>query len=262
MKKVRFSWLGFMILVLFVASIACSSAAAPTAVPPTSTSVPPTSTATATTPPTSTPKPTATPNLAATQEAQQDQATLQQYVDSGYISSTQGMFYDLTDNTREMAQKNYLDYDFTGFDGQVSDFAAWADLKWSSAAPVSYPEFSGCGFGFRMKDNGDAYTAMVTDDSVLVTWCFQALKGCGRVGKTSGKGTVKLANPGEAHFEFIVNGGKAVALVNGDLVAKYTLFTDRLTDPGFFTYSIISGTNKDYGTRCTVTNGKIWVPDE
>ncbi len=265
MHQSRIRWVGFLLLTFLIVSLACSSvapAAAPTAPPPT-TQAPPTLTATATTAPTSTPEPTATPDLAATKEAEADQARLQKYVDSGYISSTKGTIYSLTDNTLQMAKINYINYDMTGYNDQVTDFAAWEDLKFSSAGPVAYPEFSGCGFGFRMKDNGDTYTAMVTNDSVLITWCFEALGNrCGRVGKTSGTGRLKLSNPAEVHFEFIVSGGKAFALVDDKMIASYTLFADRLTDPGYFLYSIVSGTNKDYGTRCTMTNGKIWVPGE
>ncbi len=262
MRHFNLHWLGFLMLLLLIVSMACSSAA-PTAAPaPTSTPAPPTASPTATTPPTSTPRPTATPNLAATQEIEADQATLQKYLDSGYISSTQGKFYELTDNTREMAQRNYLDYDLAGYKDTVQDFVSWADVNWTSAGPVNYPEFSGCGFGFRMQDNGDAYTAMVTNDAVLVTWCFQALGNrCGRVGKTRGTGTLKLGNPAQAHFSLILDGGHMYALVDEQLIAEYTLFEDRLTDPGYFLYSIVSGTNKDYGTRCTITNGKLWVPE-
>jgi len=250
-------------LALVFVTLACSSGST---TQPTPTSLPATDTPTPkpTDRPTSTPKPTATPNVAKTQEAEADLATIQKYVDNGYLSSANGKLYPLTDNTREMAQKNFLDYNLSGYDQDViTDFAVWADLDWTSAAPVNFPEFSGCGFGFRMQpSNFDAYTAMVTNDSVLVTWCFQALKGCGRVGKTRGKGTVKLGNPAKVHFELIVNKGQAYALVNDEFVAEYTLFKDRLTDPGYFAYSIISGTNKDYGTRCTISNGKLWVPNQ
>jgi hypothetical protein len=252
------------ILMLLLASLACSAVApTPTAVPPSP--LPPTlaATATATPRPTSTPRPTATPNLAATQEAEADQARLSKYLESGYISSTAGTILPLSDNSSELAQMNYLDYFETGYPDQVRDFAAWVNVQLSSAGPVAYPEYSGCGFGFRIKENWDAYTAMVTNDSVLVTWCLEAFGNrCGRVGKTSGKGTVKLPSPAEFQLEFIVQDGIAHALVDGQLIGKYTLFKDRLVEPGYFMYSIVSGTNKGYGTRCTMTNGKIWVPDE
>src|SRR5512138_2885605 len=193
MKTMLIRRVGVLLSILLLGLTACGPGA-PAATPtpmPTNTQPPPTLTATATTPPTSTPRPTATPNLAATQEHEADQARLQKYVDSGYISSIAGRVYKLDDNDREMAQIHYLDYFAAGYKDAVEDFAAWVDLKMSSAGPVAYPEYSGCGFGFRMKENWDAYTAFVTNDSVLVTWCFQGLNGCGRVGKTSGKGTVK-----------------------------------------------------------------------
>jgi len=28
---------------------------------------------------------------------------------------------------------------------------------------------------------------------------------------------------------------------------------------GKFGYTLLSGTNKDYGTKCEITNGRLWV---
>jgi hypothetical protein len=247
-------------LVLILVTLACSSGQSATLTPvSTNTSIPPSDTPV----PTSTLKPTNTPDLAATKDAETDQVTLQKYVDSGYLSTTDGTIYPLNTTTFEMAQINYLNYQEAGASLPVTDFAFWGDVKWSSAGPVNSPEFSGCGIAFRVGSNiVDGYSAMLTNDSVLVTWCFAALGNhCGRVGKTRGKGTVKFGNPAEAHFEFITNKGHAYALVNGEFTAEYTLFQDRLTQPGLFAYSIISGTNRDYGTRCTIDNAKLWVPN-
>ncbi len=262
MMRTTFTWYRYGILALLLVSTACATAApSPTPVP-TNTPIPPS--ATPTVKPTATPKPSATPNIAATQEAEADQATLQAYMDSGYISSTKGTLYELVDATQEVAQKNSLFPVFAGYKDATRNFVAWVDMEWSSAGPVNYPEYSGCGFGFRMKDNFDSYTTMVTNDSILVTWCEKASLGnyCGRVGKTRGKGTVKFPNPAKAHFTFIVNDVHAFALVDEQLIAEYTLFQEKLTDPGYFMYAMVSGTNRDYGTRCSFTNGKMWVPEE
>jgi hypothetical protein len=261
MRNFHFGPIKIAGLVLILGVLACSSGQSATQTPaPTDTSLPPTATKV----PTSTPRPTATPNLAATKEAENDQATLQKYVDGGYLSSTEGKIYPLDPNTFEMAKINYLNYADTGMSETVTDFAFWGDVKWESAGPVNSPEFSGCGISFRIGSNlVDSYTAMLTNESVLVTWCFAGLGNrCGRVGKTRGKGTVKFGNPAEAHFEFITNKGHSYALVDNEFIAEYTLFQDKLTNPGLFAYSIISGTNRDYGTRCTVDNAKIWVPNQ
>jgi len=254
----------YAILILMFASFACSVGASvePTATPlPTSTDTPlPTSTPTETKQPTKTPVPTKTPDLAATKIVEDALANVQRYYEDGYLSSTDGNLYPLDDLTLSMAKKNYLDYDYAGFDNQILDFAVWADVKWTNAGPVNYPEYSGCGFSYRFNDsNGDSYTAMVTNDSVLLTYCDSSVGYCGRVGKTRGRGTLSLSNPASVHFEFIVNNNQAYALVDGEFIGEYTLSQDKLTNPGYFLYSIISGTNKDFGTRCEFANANLWV---
>ena len=129
-----------------------------------------------------------------------------------------------------------------------------------SARPVGGPEYSGCGFSFRMSPvNYDGYTAQITNQAVLVTFCNESIRRCGQLGKTRGTGTLNLPNPAEASMELVVNGTQAYVLVNDEFIGEYTLFTDKMLDPGYLLYSIISGTNKDYGTRCEVTNAHLWV---
>ena len=60
-------------------------------------------------------------------------------------------------------------------------------------------------------------------------------------------------------MELIVNDTQAYVLVDGEFIGEYTLSTDRLLDPGYLLYSIISGTNKDYGVRCEMTNSNLWI---
>ena len=173
-----------------------------------------------------------------------------------------GTSYPLADTEEELAKMHYVDAFSAGYDEQVQDFAVWADIKQESAATVNYPEFSGCGFIFRLQESGDYY-ALLTKDSVVMASCLAGGGGqCSRSGKTSGTGTVNLENPFDARFELVVHGAHAYALVNGEFVGEYTLFADKLTDPGYFGYGIFSGTNKDFGTRCTFTNGAIWVPSQ
>lgn len=253
----------YVLLVFVIALQACSSPApaTPTATiaPPTDTPFPsPTTTNTAK--PTNTPKPTKTPNLAATQVMEAALANVQKYNENGYLPTTDGKLFALEDYHRDMAQINYLDYGFAGFENKIQNFAVWADVSWTSAGPVHAPEYSGCGFTYRYNEsNGDAYTAMLTNDSVLLTYCDSSIRKCGRLGKTRGKGTLDLDNPASAHFEFIVFDEHAYALVDGEFIGEYTLSLSRLTGPGYFLYSIISGTNKDFGTRCEITNANLWV---
>ncbi len=187
-------------------------------------------------------------------------ARIQAYVDNGYLPSTEGSYFELLDYQREMAKINYLDVDFAGYEDLVQNFAIWGHIKMQSARPVNYPEYSGCGFSFRINPNNyDGYTAHLTNKAVLLTYCNSSIGRCGEIGKTRGKGTLDLPNPAEADMELIVNGTKAYVHVNGQFIGEYTLFTDKMLEPGYILYSIISGTNADYGTRCEVTDAGMWI---
>lgn len=258
-KRINSHVLVTIMVIIIFASLACSglTGAAPTATSaPTLTSEPPT----ATVAPTLTPRPTSTPNIAATQEMEDAMTKVGNYVERGYLPSGQGELWDLDDASFDMAKINYLDFQFAGYEEKIKDFAVWTDLKVSSAAAVNYPEYSGCGFTFHLQDNGDAYTAMVTKDRVLLTSCRNT--SCWEVGKTRGSGRLSYGNQLKATMELIVNDVHSYVLVDGQLIGEYTLSSDLLTDPGYFAYAIISGTNQDYGTRCEFANTKLWVPNE
>jgi hypothetical protein len=233
-------------------------------VEPTATAVPPTSTLaptdTATPKPTATPRPTKTPNLAATKVAEETMARVQSYVEKGYLESPNGSLVGLYDYKREMAKINYLDFDFAGTEELIQNFAVWADVKWESAGPVGYPQYSGCGFSFRMDpESYDGYTAMLTNNRVLLTYCDSSIGRCGELGKTRGSGRLDFGNPAQASMEMVVNGQQAYVLVDGEFIGEYTLFKERLSSPGYLIYSIISGTNRDYGVRCEISNANLWV---
>ncbi len=248
-----------ILVVLVLLAQACTGLAgtAPTATSaPTLTPVPPT----ATVPPTETTVPTSTPNLAATMVMENILSKIQEYVDAGYLPSTKGEVQDLSDDTVEVAKLNYLKFDFAGYEQKVKNFAVWTDLAVSSASTVNYPEYSGCGFTFHLAESGDAYTAMVTKDQVLLTSCRNGF--CQELGKTKGKGRLNYSDQMKVHMELIVNDVNAYVLVDHELIGQYTLSSDFLTDAGYMGYSVISGTNKDYGTRCEFSDGKIWLPGD
>jgi hypothetical protein len=229
-------------------------------VTPTATVVPHTPTKTLR--PTSTPKPTKTPNIAATQAMENTLERIGGYQEAGYLNSTDGTFFELEDYFREMAKMNYLDVDFAGYEDLVQNFAIWGHIKMQSAREVSGYEYSGCGFSFRINpDNFDGYTVHLTESSILMSYCDSSVGRCGRIGKTRGTGTVDLDNPTEADMAVIVNGTQAYAFVNDEFIAEYTLFTEKLLDPGYLLYSIISATNADYGTRCEITDAGLWISE-
>lgn len=260
MKPNKLSPFLSLFLTLVLAGLACGQASATSTPTETATEPPVVLTPTETKVPTSTPRPSATPNIAATQQMEDAQARVQSYVDAGYLDSSAGKLVTLDDYQTELAKIGYLDFAFAGYDNAIKNFAVWANVKWESAGPVALPYYSGCGFSFRIDDKTfDGYTAMLTNDRILMTYCNSSINRCGEIGKTKGTGVLKMGNPAEATMEMVVRDAHAYILVDGQFIGEYTLFEDKLIDPGFLIYSVISGTNKDYGTRCEITDSNVWV---
>jgi hypothetical protein len=255
MQKVSFGWIGFLVFTLLLVSVACGSAT-PAPVP-TSTPVPVIVTATATTQPTSTPPPTATPNIAATQEMDARQKLLQSYVDAGYISSTAGKFEELLDFHEEWPQLNWYQYwRIHSSPTQYGDLVFQAHFAWQTATRTS--DLSGCGILFGLQPNKDHYAVFIDKGRIA----FMMARGgtSYQVGKTRGTGRLSIQEPAEADVAVIVKGAMSYVLVNGD-ATQYTLSADQ-SSAGEFALSLLSGTNKDYGTRCDITHAYLWLPDE
>jgi hypothetical protein len=60
-------------------------------------------------------------------------------------------------------------------------------------------------------------------------------------------------------MELIVNEDHAYVLVDHEFIGEYTLLSEKMLDPGYVLYSMISGTNAGFGTRCEITNAGLWV---
>lgn len=244
-----------VILVMSLILPACSTFASP---PPTATSTPqPTSTATntptQTPPPTSTPRPTATPNLAATQHMDDLMLEAQTYFDLGYLKTADGRFREYDDFEVEWAQLNW--YQWQPLSDTVSDFYLTGHFKWESA--YRNADISGCGFVFGLQQDSDHYAVFL--DRARILFLHSSGNRTREVGKTRGSGKVKFTPPAEADFTLIVKGAYAYVLVDDELVGEYTLSQ---SDPlrGRLGLTVLSGTNKDYGTRCEMTNLHAWIP--
>lgn len=258
MEKAPFDWLGFFLLVLVVVSLACSATAAPTAVP-SATPAPPTAaaTATATPKPTSTPKPSATPNLAATEQANARQELLQSYVKAGYIPSASGSFEDVPEFQDEWAQIGWYQwYPLHNDSHPYADLVFQGHFSWQTAIQTS--DLSGCGVVFGVQPNQDHYAVFL--DKSRIAFLMSRGGQVYEVGKTRGSGRPKLSQPGEADIALIVAGAKAVVIVD-DAATEYTLSADQPSS-GEFAVSILSGTNKDFGTRCSISDAYIWTPSK
>lgn len=255
MFKKRSNQFMYALLVLAIAALACSSVAPatptplPTVPPPTETPLP-SPTPTNTPKPTSTPRPTFTPDVAATQKVDDFQNMLADFVELGYIESAEGKIIELDDFREEWAQLGW--YQWWTYDEVPSDFVFKAHFNWSTALETS--DQSGCGFIFGIQENGDHYAVFLDKSRIL----FLMARGSHvySVGKTKGSGRANFGNPAEADFAVAIKEQSAYVSVNGE-VTEYTLSADQ-TSRGWYGTSILSGTNRDYGTRCEMTDVMFW----
>jgi len=236
-------------LVLILVAPACS-AVAPAATPTaTKTPLPPTNTPR----PTATPKPTATPNRAATQRADDFSALLDTFAGKGYLEETAGKIVALDPFEQEWAQLGWYRW-WIYDDTKLSDFVFASHFSWSSAAESS--DISGCGIVFGIQENDDHYAVFL--DNSRIAFAMHRGRYSYEVGKTRGSGRVSFENPAEADFAVAVSGRNAYVSVDGE-ITEYTLSADQSTD-GKFGYTLWSGTNRDYGTRCMMIDPMRWTP--
>ncbi len=250
MKTRKFSRFMAMAVALIIASLACGqqvTGVSPSAVPQTESALPTE---------TSIPGSTTAPDVSAAQQQESILADVQKYYEKGYLPSTSGEYYHLDDFTRELAEIHRPSFMLTGH--EVKDFMIRADLEWDSAA--QFPEEpSGCGFAFRYQDNGDTYIFVLDNHAVwMIAWDASAEK-LRRLGITTGTGLVNLERPAKANIKLFVNEIRTFVVVNGLFIGEYSLYTEKILDKGILAYAVVSGTNKDYGTRCTMTNVDLWM---
>ena len=250
--------LSFLIILLLFLSSACSTFAPP--VPTSTSTLQPTATNTTvptkTAIPTSTPRPTTTPNLAATQHMSDLQAEAQSYFDQGYLASADGRFMEHDDFKEEWAQLGW--YSWWDLNQNAKDFFISAHFKWSSAYRSA--DLSGCGFAFAIQKDSDHYAVFLDRSKVYFVETaeyyqpFRPTRGTGRVDFGN-----PFDQPVEADFTLIVNGTSAFVLVDQELVGEYTLAQSKNLRGGLGV-TLLSGTNKDFGTRCEMTNIRVWTP--
>jgi hypothetical protein len=255
MQKMTSCWFLFLIAVFVLVAAACGAPAPAPTPAATATQAPPTSTATPLPTSTSTPVPTSTPNLAATQAMEERQAVLQKYVDAGYIDSTGGKFEELNDFQEEWPQLHWYQWwPIHSAGREYGDLVFQGHFKWSTAMRTSDP--SGCGIVFGVQPNDDHYAVFI--DQARIAFFMNRGNQVYQVGKTSGFGRLNIGEPFEADVTVIIKGVTSYVLVDGQ-PTKYTLSADQ-SSSGEFAYSLLSGTNRDFGTRCDITNAYIWEP--
>lgn len=246
------------ISLLAIAAILTACSAAPE-VPTSTTPLPftesPLPTATRTPEPTHTPKPTATPDIESTQEAEAFQAILKTFQEKGYIGTVDGEATTLKDFKGEYANLgSYYKWWWPLEDKQYGNFVFSARFKWGSSGSTS--DASGCGVGFGIKPNENHYAIFLDRENLFLV----RTKGTQlyRMGTSGGKRFAPIPIPARADFVLAVWDQNVTVSVN-DTIVTYNLSSE-LDGNGKLAFSVLSGTNGGYGTRCEMSNIIFWTP--
>lgn len=259
----------FVCMALSVILSSCGVAGAP-AVAPTATATAtiastatPTVTPTITQTPTKTPTPTATPNILATQQYEDFIAMVQTIYDAGKITTLDGTYSRLSDYSDELAMS--YGYQWTPTGVIAKNFIVRADFDWEVANQKNY---SGCGYMFRQDINDSSLYYIISLDGlngillsytewsgissgVLYNYPAQLIKKASKPDMGS--------NPYHAQFTLIVIETTAYTYVNGNFFTEHRLTAEPLVVPGPLSSLVLTGSDKDYGTRCKITNAEVWV---
>lgn len=169
---------------------------------------------------------------------------------SGFLNTTEGSHYALPDFDASWAQIDYYDWLLTGF--APSNFVLRADSEWDSASATANWWNSGCGFAFRINARGDHYLVYLGLDG----WVYLYRNFSNTVTKLGEWYYDEVQTPaGRAKIMFIVENDWITFFVNDRQVDRHQ---DGTFSSGLLGYVIVSGTNKDYGTRCRMTNVELW----
>jgi hypothetical protein len=166
------------------------------------------------------------------------------------VSSSKGTYYRVQDFTGEWAKLGY--YHWWPLNRKPTNFAIKADVNWESAVPLGNPSKSGCGFVFHENGASDLHISFLSLDGYSRNYrteknVISDLKGnyAGKFNYTADKATIMLV----VDYQWIT------FFVNGKQVVR---FQDDRLDGGGLAFAVASGSNNDFGTRCTFQNVDLW----
>lgn len=189
----------------------------------------------------------------ATNEALPMFKRIEELYSNGILTSTQGAYYQLPDFTANWAMKG--NYDILLTEHTISDFVVLSNSEWESAGDVIKYSNAGCGFVFRLNARGDHYLIFPGSDGVAYLYLVKnhqlELLDFGRFRDT-------ISVSGSARLLVAAQGERITLFVNDTQIIQTK---DHSLSAGFLGYSIASGTNKDFGTSCRMTENILWKID-
>jgi hypothetical protein len=187
----------------------------------------------------------------ATQQAQSMAEKIQKLLNEGVVASATGVYYRLADFDESWAKIDW--YRWWPTRHTAEDFVITADTAWQSASDRANWQNSGCGFVFNLKDKDNHHLAFLGLDGFVRL--ERQLQGNYKLLALQKYGKVSIPK-GEAKIMLVVYDKKISYYVNDQRVASAY---DSSISVGNIALTLLSGTNKLYGTRCQMKNIELWI---
>jgi hypothetical protein len=189
-------------------------------------------------------------NTLATAQAQEFVSVIDDLTQKGFLENSAGKYSTVEDFNENWAQIGWYQWWNTGF--EPANFVIRAHTEWESASKTANWYDSGCGFVFREEDEDNHYMIFLALDGYVYLKAYVDGEY-----KEFGKGNaVKIDhNKGGADVMLVVEGSRILYFVNGEKVLDRK---NEALSEGKLALTLVSGTNKDYGTRCNITNIELW----
>lgn len=196
---------------------------------------------------------TATKNQVSIQTVQAESfyKTIKNLAEKGVISSVSGYYREIDDFDQNWPQLGWYRYWSTGFSPE--NFVIASDIEWESASMSADFTRSGCGFVFGEIDEENYSLAYLALDGFV--HLVHVYNGDWRWLVSRRYGRLSLPE-GNAEIMMVVVNQRITFFVNGEEVAAGY---DRSYAAGTLNYTLLSGTNKDFGTSCNMKNTELWV---
>jgi hypothetical protein len=199
---------------------------------------------------TSTPLPSATPTAIPSATPTPNDILLTQLFDMGILHTTSGEYHRIYNFDESWPQIDW--YQWWRTDYSPESFVLRVDASWDSASMTANWENSGCGIIFSDRGVNDHSSVFLTMDGYVRTHKYKGgylyEQQCGYYGKFE-------IPYDSAELIVVVEDQWLTVLVNGQQIVHYQ---DAYISKGYLALSLVSGTNKDFGTRCTMQNIDFW----
>lgn len=170
----------------------------------------------------------------------------------GVIPSTNGSYIHFEDYTYAWAQIDWYSWNSMT---DAKNFVLDTTVSWESAAERPNTFDAGCGLVFRENGASDMLSASLRMDGNVYLTGYYNNRYLSYGIRSYGPAQIEATH----EMTVVANDGMVYVFVDGKQIAKqYDVAIQRSGNMGFATHS---GTNKDFGTRCTFEDVNVYVFD-